>query len=301
MTHARWLRLRPDRAPRRARPEVGPRRPSRRATARRAGAGAAHRPPRHGRAGIRRRFARRCLSDAARCAHRAAPGVGPRTRSVAGPVRRRDQRRAGRRGPIRLGAHVVQRRAHHRLPRRDRAADRRERVAAARRLGLGAAARSGDRWTRVSSNTPEKSCSPATPNPTADPGLVLRVAAASADTGVPIGAATLSRLASQRAASCRRRGRGRRWTTCWWCCCAGPTAVATIEALDRTGLWGRLLPEWDAIRDLPPRDVSRTNGRWTVTSSRRAVNAAPLTTRRGAARPAGARRAAARHRQGPGS
>uniref|UniRef100_UPI001915F25A hypothetical protein n=1 Tax=Mycobacterium intracellulare TaxID=1767 RepID=UPI001915F25A len=34
---------------------------------------------------------------------------------------------------------------------------------------------------------------------------------------------------------------------------AGPTTVATIEALDRTGLWGRLLPEWDAIRDLPPR------------------------------------------------
>ena len=36
---------------------------------------------------------------------------------------------------------------------------------------------------------------------------------------------------------------------------AGPAAVATIEALDRTGLWGRLFPEWGAVRDLPPRDV----------------------------------------------
>jgi [protein-PII] uridylyltransferase len=42
---------------------------------------------------------------------------------------------------------------------------------------------------------------------------------------------------------------------------AGPTAVATIESLDRVGLWTRLLPEWAAIRDLPPRDAIHT---WTV-------------------------------------
>ena len=42
---------------------------------------------------------------------------------------------------------------------------------------------------------------------------------------------------------------------------AGPTAVSTIEALDRTGLWGRLFPEWGAVRDLPPRDVVHI---WTV-------------------------------------
>ena len=42
---------------------------------------------------------------------------------------------------------------------------------------------------------------------------------------------------------------------------AGPSAVATIEALDRTGLWGRLFPEWGAVRDLPPRDVVHI---WTV-------------------------------------
>jgi [protein-PII] uridylyltransferase len=42
---------------------------------------------------------------------------------------------------------------------------------------------------------------------------------------------------------------------------AGPATVATIEALDRTGLWGRLFPEWGAVRDLPPRDVIHI---WTV-------------------------------------
>ena len=37
--------------------------------------------------------------------------------------------------------------------------------------------------------------------------------------------------------------------------------MATIEALDRTGLWGRLFPEWGAVRDPPPRDVVHI---WTV-------------------------------------
>lgn len=113
--------------------------------------------------------------------------------------------------------------------------------------------------------------------PDIDAGLVLRVAAASADTGLPIGAGTLSRLAA-----------GAPTMPTPWpreslddflvVLSAGPTAVATIEALDRTGLWGRLLPEWDAIRDLPPRDVAH---KWTVDRHlvETAVNAAPLSTR----------------------
>ncbi|WP_081290408.1 [protein-PII] uridylyltransferase, partial [Mycobacterium asiaticum] len=112
--------------------------------------------------------------------------------------------------------------------------------------------------------------------PQTDPGLVLRVAAASADTGVPIGAATLNRLAENAPPL----------PTPWpravlddllVVLLAGPTAVPTIEALDRTGLWGQLLPEWDAIRDLPPRDVSH---KWTVDRHvvETAVHAAPLTT-----------------------
>jgi [protein-PII] uridylyltransferase len=42
---------------------------------------------------------------------------------------------------------------------------------------------------------------------------------------------------------------------------SGPGVVDVVEALDRTGLWGRLLPEWGAVRDLPPRDPAHT---WTV-------------------------------------
>jgi [protein-PII] uridylyltransferase len=113
--------------------------------------------------------------------------------------------------------------------------------------------------------------------PERDAGLVLRVAAASADTGLPIGAATLSRLASSFPDM----------PTPWprealddllIVLSAGPTAVATIEALDRTGLWGRLLPEWGPIRDLPPRDVAH---KWTVDRHvvETAVHAAPLSTR----------------------
>jgi [protein-PII] uridylyltransferase len=113
--------------------------------------------------------------------------------------------------------------------------------------------------------------------PESDVGLVLRVAAAAADTGLPIGAATLSRLAAS----------APEMPTPWpsealddlvVVLSAGPTTVGTIEALDRTGLWGRLLPEWAAIRDLPPRDVAH---KWTVDRHvvETAVNAAPLATR----------------------
>jgi [protein-PII] uridylyltransferase len=113
--------------------------------------------------------------------------------------------------------------------------------------------------------------------PESDAGLVLRVAAASADTGLPIGAGTLSRLAAS----------APEMPTPWprealddllVVLSAGPTTIATIESLDRTGLWGRLLPEWDAIRDLPPRDVAH---KWTVDRHvvETAVNAAPLSTR----------------------
>ncbi|MCV7197173.1 [protein-PII] uridylyltransferase [Mycobacterium angelicum] len=113
--------------------------------------------------------------------------------------------------------------------------------------------------------------------PQHDPGLVLRVAAASADTGVPIGAATLSRLADS-APELPVPWPREALDDLLVVLLAGPTAVPTIEALDRTGLWGQLLPEWGAIRDLPPRDVSH---KWTVDRHviETAVHAAPLTTR----------------------
>ncbi len=114
-------------------------------------------------------------------------------------------------------------------------------------------------------------------HPESDAGLVLRVAAASADTGLPIGAGTLSRLAAS-APEMPIPWPREALDDFLVVLSAGPTAVATIEALDRTGLWGRLLPEWDAIRDLPPRDVAH---KWTVDRHvvETTVNAAPLSTR----------------------
>src|SRR6201993_285907 len=113
--------------------------------------------------------------------------------------------------------------------------------------------------------------------PESDVGLVLRVAAASAATGLPIGAATVSRLAAA-APEMPTPWPSEALDDLLVVLSAGPTAVATIEALDRTGLWGRLLPEWDAIRDLPPRDVAHM---WTVDRHvvETTVNAAPLATR----------------------
>lgn len=96
--------------------------------------------------------------------------------------------------------------------------------------------------------------------PQRDPGLVLRVAAASAATGIPIAASTLGRL-SDTAPELRAPWPRDAVDDLLVLLTAGPTAVTTIEALDRTGLWGRLFPEWGAIRDLPPRDPVHT---WTV-------------------------------------
>jgi [protein-PII] uridylyltransferase len=113
--------------------------------------------------------------------------------------------------------------------------------------------------------------------PDADAGLVLRVAAASADNNLPIGAGTLKRLAAS-APDLPTPWPREALDDLLVVLLAGPPAVNTVEALDRTGLWGRLLPEWDAVRDLPPRDVSH---KWTVDRHivETAVNAAPLTTR----------------------
>jgi [protein-PII] uridylyltransferase len=96
--------------------------------------------------------------------------------------------------------------------------------------------------------------------PERDPGLILRVAAASATTGMPMAVSTLSRLA-ENAPELRTPWPRQALKDLLVMLAAGPTAVATIEALDRTGLWGRLFPEWGAVRDLPPRDVVHI---WTV-------------------------------------
>lgn len=96
--------------------------------------------------------------------------------------------------------------------------------------------------------------------PERDPGLILRVAAASATTGLPMSSSTLSRLA-EAAPELRTPWPRQALKDLLVMLAAGAATVSTIEALDRTGLWGRLFPEWGAVRDLPPRDVVHI---WTV-------------------------------------
>lgn len=113
--------------------------------------------------------------------------------------------------------------------------------------------------------------------PARDPGLILRVAAASATTGLPIAASTLSRLAAT-APELRAPWPRPALNDLLVLLGAGPAAVGTIEALDRTGLWGRLFPEWGAVRDLPPRDIVHV---WTVDRhlTETVAQASALTTR----------------------
>jgi [protein-PII] uridylyltransferase len=96
--------------------------------------------------------------------------------------------------------------------------------------------------------------------PQRDPGLTLRVAAASAAIGIPIASSTLARLADI-APELRAPWPRDALENLLVLLTAGPTTVTTVEALDRTGLWGRIFPEWGAVRDLPPRDPVHT---WTV-------------------------------------
>jgi len=87
-----------------------------------------------------------------------------------------------------------------------------------------------------------------------DPVLPLRIAAAAARAGLPIAPASLDRLAAgqvelpepwpetARAEFLRLLG-------------SGPGLVPVWEALDRTGILVRLLPEWTRIRSLPQRNA----------------------------------------------
>ncbi len=114
-------------------------------------------------------------------------------------------------------------------------------------------------------------------HPRRDPGLITRVAAAAAQAGLPISAATLTRLADN-APELREPWPREALNDLLVLLGSGRRAVDVIESLDRTGLWGRLLPEWGAVRDLPPRDAVHT---WTVDRHlvETAVYASELTTR----------------------
>jgi [protein-PII] uridylyltransferase len=113
-------------------------------------------------------------------------------------------------------------------------------------------------------------------NPARDPALALRVAATAARTGLPVGTGTLATLADS-APELRRPWPRSALDELLSLLGTGPPAIDVIEAMDRTGLWGRLFPEWGAVRDLPPRDRAHV---WTVDRHlvEAAAQAARLTT-----------------------
>ncbi|WP_241012383.1 [protein-PII] uridylyltransferase [Hoyosella rhizosphaerae] len=96
--------------------------------------------------------------------------------------------------------------------------------------------------------------------PQRDPALVLRAAAAAATSGYPLAVGTLTRLADT-APELKTPWPREAIHDLLVLLGSGRGMIPVIEALDRTGLWGRILPEWGAVRDLPPRDAIHT---WTV-------------------------------------
>ena len=90
-----------------------------------------------------------------------------------------------------------------------------------------------------------------------DPGLVLRVGAASARTGLPVSAATWRRLASTPPLP-----------TPWPATATGDFfallgssehTARVVGDMDTHGLWERIVPEWVHIRGLMPREPSHIN------------------------------------------
>ncbi|GAB3729443.1 [protein-PII] uridylyltransferase [Amycolatopsis oliviviridis] len=112
--------------------------------------------------------------------------------------------------------------------------------------------------------------------PAKDPALLLRVAAASARIRKPIAHGTLRALADT-APELRAPWPADALKALVELLGAGEGLVDAVEALDRTGLWARLFPEWGAVRDLPPRSPVHS---WTVDRHlvRAAVEASKLTT-----------------------
>ena len=140
-----------------------------------------------------------------------------------------------------------------------------------------AARRCADRWTSGWWSTPGEVALARDATATRDPALVLRVAATAARTGLPVAAGTLHRLADT-APELREPWPRPALAELLSLLGTGRAMVDVVEALDRTGLWGRLLPEWGAVRDLPPRDRAHV---WTVDRHlvEAAAQAARLTTR----------------------
>lgn len=112
--------------------------------------------------------------------------------------------------------------------------------------------------------------------PSQDAGLVFRVAAAAARNDLPINGPALERLARY-APEPEIPWPAEPLDDLLVLLSSGEPMARTVEALDRIGLWDKIFPEWDHIRDLAPRDPVHT---WTVDrhSIETVINAATLTT-----------------------
>ena len=96
-----------------------------------------------------------------------------------------------------------------------------------------------------------------------DPWLPLRVAAAAARFGLPVAGSTLGVLV-ERSPTPQGRWPAEALSDLLVLLGSGEAQVPVLEALDRTGLWERILPEWSEVRDLPPRDRAHV---YTVTGT----------------------------------
>lgn len=86
-----------------------------------------------------------------------------------------------------------------------------------------------------------------------DPWLPLRVAAAAARFSLPVAGSTLGVLV-ERSPVPEGRWPAEALSDLLVLLGSGEGQVPVIEALDRSGLWERMLPEWSGVRDLPARD-----------------------------------------------
>jgi [protein-PII] uridylyltransferase len=91
-------------------------------------------------------------------------------------------------------------------------------------------------------------------DPAGDPALVLRVAAAAAQSDLPIAPRALERLAAE-AGSLPQPWPSEARGDFVAMLGAGRALVHVIEALDQAGLFGRLLPEWERVRCKPQRNA----------------------------------------------
>lgn len=113
--------------------------------------------------------------------------------------------------------------------------------------------------------------------PGKDPALLLRVASAAARTGKPVAHGTLRTLADS-APELRQPWPAQARSELVALLGSGEGLLDAVEALDNLGLWTRLLPEWGAVRDLPPAEPVHS---WCVDRHlvQTCVEASKLTTR----------------------